>query len=302
MSAEFSICRCSLEQRADALRVLHSGLPHGQQLALVQALQGARDQTDAVFDGLLVALVADKVVAAAWAQLTPGRTAVVWLPDANSPAALALMRAMAEFLDEHEVTLAQFLAATDEPVSHELLEAGGIRELAKLAYLAADRDLFPTHRPTSQLAFSAHAGDEPERLGALLVRTYEGSLDCPQLNGIRNSADVLEGYRQQGKFAPERWFTVDHRGEDIGALIMTVHSDSGNWELVYMGLVPEHRGNGFGRKVLEFAMWQAGEGGAERLVLAVDQDNQPALENYERAGFVAWDRRTVYARLRPGKS
>ncbi len=301
MSANFSTCRCSPEQRTDALRVLHSGLPYGQQLALVQALQGTRDQGHAEFDGLLIALAADQVVAAAWAQLTPGRTAVVWLPDANSPAALALMRAMAEFLDACEVTLAQFLAADDEIVSLELLEAGGFHELAKLAYLAADQALFPRHCPTSQLEFSSHADDTPERLGELLVRTYEGSLDCPQLNGIRDSSDVLDGYRQQGTFDPERWFIVANQGEDIGTLILTVHSDSGNWELVYMGLVPEQRGNGFGREVLDYAMWKAGEGGAERLVLAVDQDNQPALENYERAGFVAWDRRTVYARLRPAK-
>jgi len=131
-----------------------------------------------------------------------------------------------------------------------------------------------------------------------LLRTYEESQDCPQLNGVRNSIDVLEGYREQGVFAPERWFFVQREDHDVGALILTDHPEGGNWELVYMGLVPEARGNGLGRQILDFAMWQAGLGGAERLVLAVDEANQYAREMYERAGFVAWDYRTVYARLR----
>ena len=68
-------------------------------------------------------------------------------------------------------------------------------------------------------------------------------------------------------------------------------------ELVYMGIVPAARGQGFGWQILQFALWQAELGKAERLVLAVDEDNEHALRTYRRAGLVVWDRRTVYARL-----
>lgn len=295
----FSIFPCPAERRPDALRALHAGLPADQQLALVQTLNAARDQSDAIFDGLIVAVDEDQVIAAAWAQLTPGKTAVMWLPDRDSSAAVELLQAAANFLDEREVTLAQFLAANEDTHSADVLSAADFRKLAKLAYLSVDPRTLSRERTDSELEFVARASDDPARLGQLLLRTYEESLDCPQLNGLRHADDVLEGYREQGDFSPERWFFVRSNEQDIGTLILTVHSETGNWELVYMGLIPEQRGQGFGTQVLDFAIWQAGQGGAERLVLAVDQENQPALDTYQRAGFVAWDHRTVYARLRP---
>lgn len=299
MSGNFSISRCSASQRADALRVLHDGLPVSQQLGLVQSLQSAREQDDSIFDGLFAAKNANGVMCSTWAQLTPGRTAVAWLPNAGSPAASSLMDALTAYLDEHEIALAQFLASEDDVVASELLTHGDFQKLAKLAYLAVDQNLFPGEPPKTEAAFIPNAGQFPERLGELLLRTYEQSLDCPQLNGIRNADDTLEGYRHQGAFSADRWFFVQNEGRDVGALILTEHTEGGNWELVYMGLVPEERGHGLGREILSFAMWQAGIGGAERLVLAVDEQNVPALDTYHRAGFVAWDHRTVYARLRP---
>ena len=297
MGNSYTIASCTAEKRADALRVLHAGLPPDQQMGLVHALQAVQDQGDSAFAGLLLATDAGEIIAATWAQLNAGQTAVVWLPDQTSSAALGLMEALAGFLEANQITLAQLLVGASGVVSAELLAAGEFQMLAKLAYLAADCCFFPTEQPTSQLQFQPDAGSDPHRLGELLLRTYEGSQDCPQLNGVRNTEDTLEGYREQGEFAPERWFFVQHEQQDVGALILTAHTDAGNWELVYMGLVPEARGNGFGQQILNFALWQAGLGGAERLVLAVDEANQYAREMYERAGFVAWDYRTVYARL-----
>lgn len=299
MSRPFQIARCTAFQRPDALRVLHAGLSVDQQLALVQSLQATRDQGEDAFEGLFVATGANEIVGAAWAQLAPGQTAVVWLPDPTSAAATELMQTLADFLDEREIALAQLLVSENDTVAPELIAAGDFQRLAKLAYLAVDRELFPTGCPQSKLDFEPRAGEQPERLGKLLLSTYEASLDCPRLNGVRRSDDTLDGYREQGIYTPELWFFVRRQQQDIGTLLLTTHVDSGNWELVYMGLVPEARGAGLGRDVLQFAMWQAREGGAERLVLAVDQANRPALTAYEQAGFVAWDHRTVYARLRP---
>ena len=56
-------------------------------------------------------------------------------------------------------------------------------------------------------------------------------------------------------------------------------------ELVYMGLVPESRGRGLGRRVLEAAIDQARRCGASQMILAVDRNNVPARTLYGRAGF-----------------
>jgi ribosomal protein S18 acetylase RimI-like enzyme len=109
--------------------------------------------------------------------------------------------------------------------------------------------------------------------------------------------DVLDGYRAQGRHSPSDWYFVRKDGDDVGALILADHPDYGNFEVVYMGVVPEARGRGFGEQMMRFALQAAAQHGAKRLVLAVDADNAPALASYRRAGFSQWDRRIVYARL-----
>lgn len=298
MSENVSIQRCPPEHRPTALRELHAGLPPEQQLGLVQALKSTRDQDDSAFDGLIVALADERIAGATWCQLAPGSTAVIWLPNFTSPAAVPLLEAAVDFLDERRIVLAQLLANADDSIPAELLAAADLRKLARLAYLSVENTMFPATEPKSRLQFESHASEDARRLGDLLLLTYQGSLDCPQLNGVRTSADILDGYRQQGAFSADRWFFVRHDGQDAGALILAAHPETANCELVYMGLVPAARGQRLGREVLEFAMWKAGTDHAERLVLAVDEANKPALDTYLQAGFQPWDHRTVFARLR----
>ena len=301
MSDSLSIAACPANQRADALRVLHDDLPADQQAGLVYAVNATQRLGDGAFDGLFVATSLQGIVGAAWAQLTAGNTAVIWPPKLTNRTGVQLMKALAGFLSERSISLAQFLMSPATEISREILEAGELQKLARLAYLSVDCQSVAGQRPESCLTFRPSANDDPDRLGELLRRTYVGSQDCPQLDSVRNVADVITGYQAQGTYQPDRWFIVQQEDRDVGALILTVHEETGHWELVYMGLVPEVRGKGWGGDVLQFGMWQAKRGGAERLVLAVDEANQPALDMYEQAGFVAWDYRTVDARIEPRK-
>jgi len=304
MPDRFRITRCPAAQRPDALRLLHEGLEEDQQQALVYALHETAKHPEDAFEGLLVADASQEKCGqgVVWVQLTPGNTAVLWRPAISSPAAEALLESAANFLDEQEITLAQVLANPESPSESDLLSAGGFQKLACLAYLTLDKDFFPSSQPTSKLQFQSHASDDSDRLGKLLLRTYEGTQDCPELNGVRQPADVLEGYAAQGSFSAERWFFVrlkDQEGDqDVGTLILTEHAEGANWELVYMGVTPSGRGKGLGWQIVQFALWQAACGGAQRLVLAVDEANEHALAVYRRAGFVVWDRKTVFVRIR----
>jgi len=294
MSGRFRITPCPADQRPDALRLLHEGLDEDQQATLVYALNEAASHPENAFSGLLVA---DDLAGVVWVQLTPGRTAVVWRPAISSPAAKALLKAAADFLDAQEIALAQVLTNPESPGESELLSEGGFQKLACLDYLTLDKDFFPNSQPDSELQFLPHASDEPDRLGKLILQTYEGTLDCPELNGVRQPAEVLEGYAAQGTFSAERWFFIRLDNQDVGTLILTEHAGSENWELVYMGVTPSGRGKGLGWQIVQFALWQAARAGAQRLVLAVDQANQHALAVYRRAGFVVWDRKTVFVRI-----
>jgi len=80
-------------------------------------------------------------------------------------------------------------------------------------------------------------------------------------------------------------------------LLLADHPSARHWELVYMGLVPEARGRGWGRQITQHAQLMARRAGVDRIVLAVDAANSPALEMYRAAGFEKWDRRHVLVRF-----
>ena len=158
---------------------------------------------------------------------------------------------------------------------------------------------FPDSPPKSAWTIEPAPRTDDSRLAAIIERTYEGTLDCPQLNGVRDVHDVLAGYRACGKFDPARWL-IARRGDcDVGCLLLTDHPDEDQWELVYAGLVPAERGHGAGLALAEHAQFLTRQAGRARMVLAVDAANAPAVTTYERVGFVTWDRRSAQLRVFP---
>ncbi len=290
---------CPVDKIVPMLRLLHDCQPPSQQPILVCTFDEARQQSKTVFEGLLVSDQNESIPAVLWVQLTTGHTAVVWLPDDSHPASQALMQESGDFLDRQGVVLAQVLLPQDSPYDTQVLAAGEFTKLADLVYLAAAGDCFPTVQPNSPLQLHPRAGDDPEKLGRLLLQTYEGSLDCPQLNGVRSSDDILAGYRLQGKHDPACWFVASYEGQEVGVLLLTEHPGNATWELVYMGIVALMRGRGLGRQLVQYALWEARRRAAQQMVLAVDALNPHAMDMYVAVGFEPWDRRTVYARIRP---
>jgi ribosomal protein S18 acetylase RimI-like enzyme len=146
--------------------------------------------------------------------------------------------------------------------------------------------------------FEEYAESEQERLGRVIQRTYEGTLDCTALDGIRDMDDVIDGYKATGTFRPVNWMFVRHEGADIGVLLLADHVAARHWELMYMGIVPEYRGRGWGRQIAHYAQWLARGARAERLLVAVDAKNRPAANVYRSTGFEIWELRAVYVRTR----
>jgi GNAT superfamily N-acetyltransferase len=65
-------------------------------------------------------------------------------------------------------------------------------------------------------------------------------------------------------------------------------------ELSYFGLIPEYIGRGFGQFLLQAAIDRAWSRALDRLrVNTCTFDHPRALPNYQKAGFVVYDRRTV---------
>ncbi len=161
-------------------------------------------------------------------------------------------------------------------------------------YLVSLQGAFPTAPPATRLSFEQTSTRSDAELARLVEGTYEQTLDCPALNGVQDCADALASYRGASSFDPALWFVVRHDQRDVGCLLLADFADSDQRLLVYMGLLPEARGKGLGIEVVRYSQWLCAQSGRGRLILAVDAANKPAIDIYAAAGFVIWDRRSVW--------
>lgn len=284
----------------ESLRLILSDLPSEQAEECVRRL--AADIASGMLsrEGLLEARRGAKRVGAAWFQDLGGRAAMVWPPRLapGEPAATAmrLLVAGCELLSRGGVLVAHALLPTVTPEDDTVLRATGFSPLATLLYLGCEEPAFPTEPPGGALDLTPFDPAEEERMARLVEATYVGTLDCPAMNGLRSVEEVLAGYRSAGSFSPKNWHFVQREGRDVGCLLLSDYPREGNLELVYMGVIPSGRGNGWGKVICRHAQWLARQAERPRLVLAVDEANQPALAMYASVGFRAFDRRTVYLR------
>ena len=144
-----------------------------------------------------------------------------------------------------------------------------------------------------------------------IARSYEGSLDCPELSGRREIEDVIAGHKAAGEFRPSLWRVLlredgGGRGGSVtpaGVLLLAGLGVAGSAgvELVYLGLTPEARGRGLGERLLSVAQSAAASTYGGTLALAVDSRNAPAVRLYRRSGLKQVQTRYAFLRdLREG--
>jgi ribosomal protein S18 acetylase RimI-like enzyme len=130
-----------------------------------------------------------------------------------------------------------------------------------------------------------------------LLRSYEHTQDCPELNGARTAEEVIAGHKAQGEFDPRRWWLASLAQRPAGVLLVTKVFDEPAWDLSYVGVAPEARRRGLGRALTQLALRQARAAGATQLTLAVDVRNTAARNLYADLGFYATETRAVFLTL-----
>lgn len=286
------------DDRAEALALVLAGRPAADRARHVAAWADAVSRSQAE---LWAGYRGDCLAVAMLVQVQPGRTAVVLPPrsQAGEPrrSAAELLTQVAADLAIRGVRLGQALLEPDDPDAAEVLISAGFRHASDLLYLVSLAASFPTTPPTDGLEYVPYATERRDRLAAIIERTYEGSLDCPGLDKVRSIDEVLDGYQGVGVFDPARWLIVQRQGADVGCLLLADHPANNAWEIVYMGVAPQARGRRYGVAIARFAQWLTRGAGRDRLTAAVDAENGPATAAYAEAGFVSWDRRSVFLRL-----
>lgn len=295
----------TLEEQIAALELLCSHFSEHSRAEQVHRLANSS------LEGLVAALDNDRLMGAVLAVPLAGRAGLVLPPRTQGRRGKAsdialrarLIETACDFLQARGAVLAQAALPEFHGPDADAFTRAGFEHVAEVLYLGADLCGNAHHQESSEsdIVFSRLSAGDTERLRRLIEQTYVRSLDCPALTGRRSAADALAGYRGirlgQADFWPEHWFVVQSvSGEDLGCLLLSAQADR-IWEVAYMGLVPEARGRGLGRSITQFALSQAAAAGAERMALAVDAANDPALITYTRAGLMEWDRKSAFLRF-----
>ncbi len=246
---------------------------------------------------------AGAVTAAALAVPSPGRTAMIFAnrPSSHQHAAetAQVIRRVADAIDGRRVSLAQALLEPNESLERLAFEAAGFRFLARLSYL---QRAMPTRRSAPQWSFPDGVCARPyaesihDELLAILDATYEDTLDCPGLVGLRRTEDILAGHRETGRFEPSLWTLLYEADRGVGLLLLNPSQHQDQVELVYMGLVKSARGRGLGRSLLRHGLSLLAGRRERSVVLAVDEANGPAVKLYRGEGFRTMMRRSALVR------
>jgi ribosomal protein S18 acetylase RimI-like enzyme len=289
------------DERSRALRLYFQRVAADERDARVERALDLIARGELTADGVIVCYQGSALVGVMVGMPLTGGAGLVWPPQAlEGPAQISVEDELLEFaaawLRQRGCKFAQALMAPEDMEAAESLERRGFGLITTLQYLEQELPGNFLFGP-ALLQFQAFPQCERALFELTLERTYQDTMDCPELNQVRSPGEVIDGYLMVAGCRPDCWWLARHAGQVVGLLITTPLQNSTSWELLYVGLVPEVRGRGLGTQLVNHALRRAREQGATRMTLTVDLRNAPALRMYERLGFEEFDRREVYLRI-----
>lgn len=297
--ASLTFHRAPAARQREALGLLLTGSASGGEEAVDQFLRFASEQGTPLRE-LWVAQRGGEAVAAALLVPAAGRTAMLFTSppgEAEGGAAAELVRRLYAAQDPARLRIVQAILDPWQDAERAMLESAGFSRLATLIYMQRSTRRGPARL---ELEPGIDIAQWSERNRPLFERailaSYEGTLDCPGLLGLRTIDDILAGHMASGRFAPDLWFALAKGDEPVGVMLLSLVPSRGAAELVYLGMSPAWRGRGLGRRLLEFALSLARGKHATVMLLAVDDQNAPAVRLYESLGFSASARKTAMIR------
>jgi ribosomal protein S18 acetylase RimI-like enzyme len=251
--------------------------------------------------GILVARWREKICGVQVCVPLGGASFLFWLPatnraDATESVEDSLVQAGLAWCRQQGGKLAQAILPPADAHHGAALLRNGFARLTQLLYLGHDLHDLPAP-PATAARFEEFSPANEAAFRDALAQSYDGTFDCPELNGVRTVDEILAGYRAGGIFRPELWWLVRTDSGPAGVVIITEVPEGPAWDLSYVGIVPEARRRGLARAATSCALHAARAAGATELVLAVDVRNAPARALYQSLGFVESEVRDVYLYL-----
>jgi mycothiol synthase len=226
----------------------------------------------------------------------PGASALFWLPRTDPANAIledCLAQSALDWARSRGTKVAQVIVSPLDRPFVGALQRCGFRHITNLQYF--EHSLVDLPAPdASGISYATYTDDSRSLFQATLQRTYQETLDCPELNGVRSMDEIMAGHQAQGVFRPECWLLAWKGARPVAVAMLAEVPDLGAWDLAYLGVVPEARRRGLGRHLTVHLLHLAKILGAPKLLLAVDERNQPAIQLYRDLGFASLENRDVY--------
>ncbi|WP_086789164.1 GNAT family N-acetyltransferase, partial [Crossiella equi] len=140
---------------------------------------------------------------------------------------------------------------------------------------------------TSRLVFRPEPDDDV--VLPVFRALVEGSLDVATRRGVAASGaealarDDLAFYRDEMP-APREWWRLAYAGDELVGLAIPSRNPH-NAVVGYLGVLPEHRGNGYIHEVLAHITRHHAELGVPRVLADTDTVNRPMAAAFERGGY-----------------
>ena len=290
--------------REAALELLFLGLPPHERAAQVREVVENHKRGEISLDGLLVAERGGTAVGSIFASLQSDGTAFVWPPsvaieeDAEAVAD-SLLQGLCRHIDAAGAWLGQCLIETQRAFDRDRLTRRGFLYATDLHYLQRPLDEPLPQRRADLQWISYEAERNREIFARVLEQTYENSLDCQALRGVRTGLESLESHEASPQKQFDQWRVLRADGREAGVILCNDHPDLNSREIAYLGVVPAARGRGHGRAMAIAALHDAREAGRESMLVAVDAENSFARELYRDLGFHEAAVRAVHLRVAP---
>jgi mycothiol synthase len=222
-----------------------------------------------------------------------GAKSCVLLPPVaiDKPAEASLFAAWKVWFQTQGSTHALGFLHPEETNEAFALERHGFHKMTSIRDLERNLDL-ESEREESRVAsdrsaslvWTRYANTDATFFGSILERTIVGSLDCPELNSLSKSGDLLTGYTRS---APDSklWWLISHQSVPVGVVILLDRAETGTREIAYLGIVPEARQQGLGGRLLQEICTNSAQSAVTTLHVRVDERNLPALRLYHQKLF-----------------
>lgn len=236
----------------------------------------------------------------------PGRMGLLFFAAPRTPTSChqlgTFLRQIGPCYRGQGLVILQSLTEIGDEARAEVLLAANFRLVTTLIYLERGTR-YPWFDPpaATDARWRSYSASDAALFSATLRATYCGTLDCPELSGVRSDADILAAHQSSGVFLPDCWELAEIDGQLAGCILLNRVIGSRAFEVAYVGVVPAFRGRGVGRLLMLRALERARSGGAQQLTLAVDVRNVPARKLYENMGFRAITSRQAYLRFLAGE-